>query len=536
MFSSTIWSPSIPRTLSKHASSWASQMRLAVASRIEGTIAEDFIHNLSDTHIARNLSEFLKSAVENVQTSDAFASTIEDPGTKGTHLKSEFNSSQILDLETRREEEARLLDSKEVNPFTSIPYLSEQFDNQTFVLGDIVTDKFDRVPEVFKVPEDFQKRVTFWASIYAVYGSHVSLVHHSEYPWIVFDKIDIRDIYSGSGHKWTRYHKAKSVVSQRVATVKKALTNLSSRKNYRGLKGLEAQIYNQLKEIKGNRKAVIREALNSVRAQKGQKDFFKSGLENSQLYLTQMEEIFAHNDMPVELTRLPLVESSFNTKAMSKVGASGIWQFMPVTGKKKALHVGDHVDERNSPLKATVAAAKLLKENYRIFKSWPLALTAYNHGAGNLLKAIKQTRSRDLINIIEKVHLKSFGFASSNFYAEYLAALHVQKYSQEIFGTVFKSEPLVTEQIILSQRMRPKTIAVVAGLNLEELRFYNPDLKSTALTKNVTLPRSYSLHLPPGKVDFVKSYQEKLKLTAKLERSETPKKSQTRRALSRKRR
>ena len=99
---------------------------------------------------------------------------------------------------------------------------------------------------------------------------------------------------------------------------------------------------------------------------------FEQAIKRSGRYLPLMESIFAREyNLPVELTRLPFVESSFNIRARSKVGASGIWQFMRSTGKL-FLKINDGVDERNDPIRATEAAAKLLKMNFGSLKSWPL--------------------------------------------------------------------------------------------------------------------------------------------------------------------
>src|SRR5205823_3581451 len=125
-------------------------------------------------------------------------------------------------------------------------------------------------------------------------------------------------------------------------------------------------------------------------------------------------------------------------------GASGIWQFMPGMGKKY-LQVGNLVDERNSPIKATEAAAKLMLSNFRVLKTWPLAITAYNHGAGGLIKASKKLQTKDLPEIIAKFRSRSFSFASQNFFCEFLAALYGEKYQEDVFGALAKYPPLPGE-------------------------------------------------------------------------------------------
>ena len=129
-----------------------------------------------------------------------------------------------------------------------------------------------------------------------------------------------------------------------------------------------------------------------VRAQRGVKERFATGLELSRRYLEQMQEIFREEGLPVELTYLPLVESSFNIRARSPAGAVGIWQFMRTTGRRY-LRVNRSVDERRDPLESTRAAAQLLKENYAIFGDWPLAITAYNHGREGIMRAVSKVGS-----------------------------------------------------------------------------------------------------------------------------------------------
>src|SRR5262245_20063059 len=135
-----------------------------------------------------------------------------------------------------------------------------------------------------------------------------------------------------------------------------------------------------------------------------------------------METIFEREGLPVALTRLPLVESCFNVRAYSKVGAAGIWQFMPSTGRYY-LRIDNAVDERRDPVTATVAAATHLKGNYEVLHSWPLAITAYNYCRAGMANAVSTVGSSDIVDIIQHYHGPAFKFASRNFYAEFLAAL-----------------------------------------------------------------------------------------------------------------
>src|ERR1700710_2447178 len=105
-----------------------------------------------------------------------------------------------------------------------------------------------------------------------------------------------------------------------------------------------------------------------------------------------MEEEFRRLGLPTELTRLPFVESSFNVNARSRVGASGVWQFMRRTAKPY-MKVNKDVDERNDPIKSTLASSRVLKQNYMMLDSWPLALTGYNHGPYGVRGIVAKTHT-----------------------------------------------------------------------------------------------------------------------------------------------
>ncbi len=141
------------------------------------------------------------------------------------------------------------------------------------------------------------------------------------------------------------------------------------------------------------------EAANNVRFQLGQSDRFREGLERSSQWEAHIEQAFANLGLPPELAALPHVESSFDPTAYSKVGAAGLWQFMRGTGRRY-LRIDDAVDERMDPFRATEAAAQLLDYNYRFLGTWPLALTAYNHGAAGMRRAADSLNTTDIVTIL----------------------------------------------------------------------------------------------------------------------------------------
>ncbi|TMA78808.1 MAG: lytic transglycosylase domain-containing protein [Deltaproteobacteria bacterium] len=188
-----------------------------------------------------------------------------------------------------------------------------------------------------------------------------------------------------------------------------------------------------------------------IRSQRGAKEHFAEGLRISGRYMAQMQKIFRDEGLPVELAYLPLVESSFNIRARSGVGAVGMWQFMAETGKK-FMRVDAAVDERRDPMASTRAAARLLKENYRILGNWPLAITAYNHGTDGIFRGIKAVESDNLVDLIQRYQSPTFGFASKNFYAEFLAVVDIATNSDRYFPFLRTHRPVALREVEITKR------------------------------------------------------------------------------------
>ncbi len=233
-----------------------------------------------------------------------------------------------------------------------------------------------------------------------------------------------------------------------------------------------------------------------VRSQRGARDQFLSGLKVSGRYLPAMQRIFREAGLPVELAYLPLVESSFNIKARSSVGAVGMWQFMPDTGKK-FLRISDSVDERRDPLASTRAAARLLKENYQILGQWPLAITAYNHGTEGIFRAIHTVGSRNLVDLIRRYQAPTFGFASKNFYAEFLAAIEIASNRNDHFPYLRTDQPLDLHEVEVKRQFAVQSLLGPARISRDDFFEWNPALNPGS--KN--FPLGYRVKLPADKVN-----------------------------------
>lgn len=358
---------------------------------------------------------------------------------------------------------------------------------------EILNDYEDRIGKDFDVPAGLRDRVGFWFDIYTRYDDNNRVIHHADFPWIIFKVVDVSDIINSDKPKfrWMRNMKADDHVTAEYRKIKQALKELAAGSKFNDANPYHQSVKEALEPLKGTLRKKAKVAFESVRVQTGQKNFFANGLKVSPRYLPGMEEIFRNHKLPTELTRLPFVESSFNKHATSKVGASGIWQFMDYTGKN-FMTVNEHIDERRSPFKATVAAARLLKENHLILRrSWPMAITAWNHGPAGIRKAAKAAGTTDLALIIERYQSKSFDFASSNFYCEFLAALYAEKYHDQIFKDIDYEKTLDLHAVKLAKKTRAKDLLTRSGLTEEDFLAYNPDLKK-AVQKNHPIPSGFT--------------------------------------------
>jgi membrane-bound lytic murein transglycosylase D len=233
-----------------------------------------------------------------------------------------------------------------------------------------------------------------------------------------------------------------------------------------------------------------------IRSQRGAKEHFAEGLKISGRYIGEMKKIFREEGLPEQLAYLPLVESSFNIRARSVVGALGMWQFMPETGKK-FMRIDGSIDERRDPMVSTRGAARLLKQNYRLFDSnWPLAITAYNHGTEGIFRGVKAVESDDLVDLIKRYQSPTFGFASKNFYAEFLAVVEIASKRDAYFPLLRPHRPLLLREVDVQRQVPLHAVLKPASISQNDFFDWNP-----ALDRDIkTLPAGYRVKLLPEKV------------------------------------
>jgi membrane-bound lytic murein transglycosylase D len=260
----------------------------------------------------------------------------------------------------------------------------------------------------------------------------------------------------------------------------------------------EQRVYNLFADIPGEHK-FTKAAARPMRAQPGLHERFREAIRTSGLYQRKFIEIFEAHDLPLELTRLPFVESFFKYSAYSSAGAAGVWQFIPSTARLYGLRMTRAVDERYDPFKSAESAARLLKANYAIFETWPLAITAYNHGPVGLRRAVKQLGTTDFGTIATTYRGKRFGFYSRNYYAQFLAVVQIMQQPQRYFDEIEYFPPLQYEEIRLTHRMYVNDLVQLLAISKEDLLVLNRDLKRATLQSKTPIPKNYVLKLPPGK-------------------------------------
>ena len=326
--------------------------------------------------------------------------------------------------------------------------------------------------------------VDFWVKVYSKYATTQAIIHDSYDLDIIYEIIPLEPAndYSASKLNHQRMEKAKEKYC-------KILKELASNPN----NGSEET--RRVANLFGNTTSAKTYQLASsrIRCQIGQSNRFKAGVIRSGAYEDEIRAIFKGYDLPEALAYLPHVESSFDYKAYSKFGAAGIWQFTRSTGQRY-MKVDYVLDERRDPIIATHAAANLLKDNYEKLGSWPLAITAYNHGAAGIMHAKKKYPNYPMI--FSSYHSRTFKFASRNFYPEFLAAYHVASNYKKYFGAIELDRPTKCQTIPMQGYVSLKKICNHFNISEQTAQTLNPALRSPVFQSQKLVPKDYLFRLP----------------------------------------
>lgn len=335
----------------------------------------------------------------------------------------------------------------------------------------------------FVRPPELEPDIGFWRRVYTEVTTEGGLLHDAEDLSVVYEILQFPADLSPRQR------------SKRIDDAKKRYARILDRLAEGAAELSEEELRVQGLWPKGTRRARYEQAAEGVRFQLGQSDRFREGVVRSGAWREHIATTFERMGLPRELAALPHVESSFNTYAYSKVGAAGMWQFMRSTGRR-FLRIDATVDERLDPYRASEAAARFLEQNYIVLGSWPLALTAYNHGPGGMRRAQEQLGTSDIVTIVRKYNSRSFGFASRNFYVAFLAALEIDSDPEKFFGPIRRHSSDTSVVLEVPAFVPASRLASALDLERDELRRLNPSLLPSVWRGARHIPRGFLLRVP----------------------------------------
>jgi membrane-bound lytic murein transglycosylase D len=339
-------------------------------------------------------------------------------------------------------------------------------------------------PGNFPRPPQLEADILFWTKVYTEVDTRGGLIHDSSYLGVVYEVVRFP---AGAGTRTQR-----KIVKAAKQRHKKILLELAKGKR-ENLTEEQARVLALWPAGVTNK--TLRAATRRLRFQLGQSDKFQAGLARSGIWEAHIREILTDQGLPPELVALPHVESSFNPKARSRVGAAGLWQFTRSTGRR-FMRVDRSVDERMDPYLSTVAAAKLLSHNYSATGTWPLAITSYNHGTAGMRRAARKLGTKDITRIVREYKSRRFGFASRNFYVAFLAAVEIHFNPDKYFNTIPRHAPPPTQLVRVPDYVSVGTLQRVLGIDQDVLREHNPALRPSVWRGAKYVPRGYELRIP----------------------------------------
>src|SRR5580692_4570245 len=316
-------------------------------------------------------------------------------------------------------------------------------------------------------PPELERDVQFWIRVYSEVDTNGGFLHDQYNLAVVYEKLHFAPN--------TSPHEREHIVDQARSRYAAALRRIAAAKD--GPLSDDDQHVKDMWGAEGTPSRLL-EAIDDIRFQLGQADRFREGLVRSGAWETHIAETLANLGLPAELAVLPHVESSFNPNAYSKVGAAGLWQFMRSTGRRY-MHIDSAVDDRLDPFRSTEAAAQLLAYNYHLLGTWPLALTAYNHGAEGVRRAREQLGTDDIVRIVRDYHSPSFGFASRNFYVSFLAAMSIAQEPEKYFHDLRRRSESEYYELKLSSAANAAALTQTLDIDRDTLRSLNPALRPT---------------------------------------------------------
>lgn len=349
----------------------------------------------------------------------------------------------------------------------------------------------ETVDPAFDMPAGLAPQVEFWRKVYSHWSQGQSVLHDDRHMQLIYAELNlpgpVTDHYTAE---------QRAYVAEQRKLWRERLSELERRLLAGETLNPEQQALADFITAHAGAQAVYG-AAERLRSQRGVRERFHRGLAISGRYDAAFRQVFREAGLPEDLAYLPHVESSFQAHARSSAGATGMWQF--TRGAAQTFMI-DHpaLDERLDPLASARGAARYLSTAYRRLGSWPLALTSYNHGINGMSRA-RARFGDDFMRIVDEYDHRLFGFASRNFYAEFLAAREVARNPQFYFpeGVAFHP-PLNGDGLILSESLYAHQLARHFGLDPSTLIALNPAWTAPAASGRLSLPVGTTVWLPAG--------------------------------------
>ena len=367
------------------------------------------------------------------------------------------------------------------------------------ILFKILKDPKKKIQDDFKIPPYFKKQVIFWTQIYTQFNSEQILIHDKNDLSIVYDAVDYTPLKKAGLNPYQIASKRHFMSMNVVKKIKKSLFALSRTTRPKFIHGQNLQrhlIKIGLKKPKNiSRKKFFRTLAMNVRVQTGQRDKIFQGLLNAFPFENFIQDLFKAFELPHELLALAFVESSFNPRATSRIGAKGVWQIMPSISRR-LFYENKNIQPRRNTLLSTLGAFHLLAQNYKILKRWDLAITAYNSGFKHLLRARRKFRKKNisLPFIFKNYQSRHLGFASKNFFSEFLALVYTLKYKE----TLFPLQGIQYENIDKNPKIRYGHInAYISKCGFMPQRLYSSFLKKSPHLPKINTHIKFSKKIYP---------------------------------------
>ncbi len=340
-----------------------------------------------------------------------------------------------------------------------------------------------------------QPKVSFWTRVFSEYSELQSVVHSSAHPHKVLSVLDFRGPALQLSAIELDKHRRRAESDAREQAEQLLQAVHEKRAAPQTMSAEERRIYDLFADVRGDdRFAALR---GTIRTQRGLRERTEAALRTSDGYLPYMEQIFSGYGLPKELTRLPIVESSFNLDAYSKSGAAGVWQFIP-SSARIYMRLDEVVDDRRDPWTSTDGAARHLRDDYALLADWPLAVTAYNHGRNGIARGLKSTNGRTIVDLIERYDSPRFGFAGRNYYAEFLAAVDVERAWRARAQAAAGTAPLNFEVVETRHYVPYDTLRRLCGADDAVFRRLNPAYRPEVINGKLYVPPGHLIRVPAG--------------------------------------